>query len=68
MIFSTGFMTKIFESDIENIAIELLEAQGYSYLTPEQCEQKRENFADVVLKSRQKNAIDTLTPKVPEHI
>lgn len=28
-------MTKLYGSDIENFAIELLEKQGYSYLSPE---------------------------------
>jgi len=59
---------KITENAIENIAIEFLEAQGYSYLTPEQWELERESFADVVLKNRLKNAIDNLNPKVSEHI
>lgn len=28
-------MTKIFESDVEQFVIELLQAQGFTYLSPE---------------------------------
>lgn len=59
-------MSKIFESDIENIVIELLESQGYVYLTPEQWEQERENLSDVILKDRLKTAINNLNPAIPE--
>jgi len=59
-------MTKIYESDIETFAIELLQKQGYSYLPPEEQEAERENLSDVVLRSRLKSAIDRLNPDIPE--
>ena len=59
-------MTKIFESNIENFAIELLEKQGYVYLSPEQQEVERENLSEVVLRGRLKSAIDKLNPNIPE--
>ena len=59
-------MTKIYESDIENFAIELLQKQGYSYLSPEEQESERENLFEVVLRGRLKSAIDTLNPDIPE--
>lgn len=59
-------MTKIYESDIENFAIELLEKQGYSYLPPEKQEAERENLSEVVLRGRLKSAIDKLNPNIPD--
>lgn len=59
-------MTKIFESDIEKFTIELLEKQGYVYLSPEEQETERQNLSDVVLRGRLKSAIDKLNPDIPE--
>lgn len=59
-------MTKISESQIENFTIELLEKQGYTYLSPEQQETERQNLSDVVLRGRLKSAIDKLNPNIPE--
>ncbi len=59
-------MTKITESNIEDLAIELLEEQGYTHLTPEQ--QGRENLSDVVLRSRLQTAIDNLNPHIPADV
>jgi type I restriction enzyme R subunit len=59
-------MTKIFESDIEKFTIELLEKQGYVYLSPEEQETERPNLSDVVLRGRLKSAIDKLNPNIPE--
>ena len=56
----------MYESDIENLAIELLEKQGYSYLSPEKQEMERENLSDIVLRNRLKAAIDKLNPNIPE--
>lgn len=58
-------MTKIFESDIEKFTIELLEKQGYVYLSPEEQETERQNLSDVVLRGRLKSAIDKLNPNIP---
>jgi type I restriction enzyme R subunit len=59
-------MPPIFESDIEQFVIELLEHQGYAYLAPEQQEQERANLGEVVLSKRLKYAIDTLNPTIPD--
>ena len=55
-------MTKITESHIEEFAIELLEKQGYVYLSPEDQENERENLSQVVLKRRLKDAINRINP------
>jgi len=67
-------MTPIFESDIEQFVIELLEKQGFDYLSPEKQEAERlpavgadkPDLSQVVLKERLKNAIDELNPAIPD--
>jgi type I restriction enzyme R subunit len=57
---------KITEDAVEHVAIELLEEQGYSYLTPEEWEAERGDLSNVLLKGRLKIAIDKLNPTIPE--
>ena len=59
-------MTKIFESDVEQFVIELLQGQGFTYLSPEKQAAERNNLSDVVLKNRLRNAIDTLNSAMPQ--
>lgn len=59
-------MTKIFESTIEEFVIELLENQGWQYLSPEEQENERLDLGQVVLKDRLKKAINTLNPNIAE--
>ena len=59
-------MTPIFESDVEEFVIELLQKQGFDYITPEQQEQERQNLSEVVLLERLKNAIETLNSSIPQ--
>jgi type I restriction enzyme, R subunit len=59
-------MSKIYESDVENFVITLLEKQGYTYLSPEDQEEERQDLSDVVLRERLKKAIDLLNPNIPE--
>jgi type I restriction enzyme R subunit len=59
-------MTKIFESDIEKLVCELLEEQGYTYLSPEAQESERQSLGDVLLLDRLKDAIDTTNPTIPQ--
>jgi len=59
-------MPPIFESDIEQYVIELLQSQGFDYLSPEQLEAERANLGEVVLKERLKNAVDMLNPSIPD--
>ena len=61
-------MTKITESNVEEFAIEILEAQGYQYLSPEDQEAERESLGEVVLKKRLKDAINRINPYKPEVI
>ena len=55
-------MTRIYESDVEELTIQLLESIGYTYLTPEDQELERKDLADVVLKGRLIAAVDRLNP------
>lgn len=59
-------MSKIFESTIEEFVIELLQNQGWQYLSPEAQEHERSNLSEVVLKSRLKRSIDDLNINIPE--
>ena len=61
-------MTKIFESDIEKLTIEILKEQGYTYLTPEEQETERRDLSSVILKRRLSNAISKLNPEIPEDV
>ena len=57
------------ESKVENLCIELLQEQGYSYLSQEKQEAERElDFSQVVLQSRLKSAIKRLNPTIPPEI
>ena len=55
-------MTRIYESDVEELTIQLLESIGYTYLPPEDQELERKDLADVVLKERLVAAVDWLNP------
>jgi type I restriction enzyme, R subunit len=59
-------MTPIFESHIEEFVVELLQNQGYEYLSPERQEAERQNLGEVVLLERLKNAIDELNTTLPD--
>ena len=59
-------MSKIFESTIEEFVIELLQNQGWQYLSPEEQELERPNLNEVVLKNRLKQAIETINPNLSE--
>ncbi len=61
-------MASLYESDVEQLAIELLENQGYRYLSPEKQETERQNLSDVVLRGRLKTAIDSLNPTIPAKV
>ncbi|MBN2180374.1 MAG: type I restriction endonuclease subunit R [Sedimentisphaerales bacterium] len=58
-------MAIIAESNIETYVIELLQKQGFEYLSPEQQEAERSNLSEVVLLERLKNAIYTLNISIP---
>jgi type I restriction enzyme R subunit len=63
---------KITENDIELMAIEELEQLGYNYLhgpeiAPDGDHPERENYEDVLLKARLRNAIQRLNPSIPHH-
>ena len=56
----------IFESDIEEYVVQLLQSQGYVYLAPEEQEAERQNLGEVILINRLQNAVDMLNPSIPE--
>ncbi|ABC77918.1 type I restriction endonuclease subunit R [Syntrophus aciditrophicus] len=58
-------MTKLFESDVEEFVIELLQNQDFEYLSPEQQENERESLSTVIFRDRLKQAINQINPKVP---
>jgi type I restriction enzyme R subunit len=59
-------MTPIFESDIEQFVVELLEGQGFSYLAPEEQEAERKDLSEVILLARLKKAIEKLNRKIQQ--
>lgn len=61
-------MASLYESDVEQLAIELLENQGYLYLSPEEQEAERQNLSDVILCARLKSVIDRLNPAIPDDV
>jgi len=66
-------MPKITESDVENLAIELLENQGYVYvygpaIAPDSETPQRSSFEEVVLIDRLRKAVVRINPKIPEDI
>lgn len=59
-------MPHLYESDVEKLTIELLEAEGYKYLAPEVQETERPDLTEVVLKDRLKAALNRINPHIPE--
>ena len=58
-------MSTLYESDIEELAMELLEKQGYALLAAEDAETERQNdFSNVILHDRLKTAIENLNPDI----
>ncbi|MCK5655185.1 MAG: HsdR family type I site-specific deoxyribonuclease [Candidatus Aureabacteria bacterium] len=58
-------MSKLTETDIELFVIELLENQGFTYLSPEKWEIERGSLDNVILCPRLQDAIDHLNPGIP---
>lgn len=58
-------MNKIYESDIEQMVIETLVSQGYTYLSPKEQEKECSDLTEVVLKNRLQDAIERLNPNIP---
>lgn len=63
-------MTKLTEDQIEQWAIEELQALGWDYkhgakIAPDSDQAERENFAEVLLKERLKAAIARINPEIP---
>lgn len=59
-------MTKITESHIEEMAINLLESQGFEYLcAPDSDNPLRSSFVDVLLVDKLKTAIERINPSIP---
>ena len=63
-------MAKLTESEIETLAIERLQALGFSYVyapdvAPDAANPERESFAEVLLLSRLRNAVARINPTLP---
>ncbi len=61
-------MSKIFESTIEEFVIELLQNQGWQYLSPEDQESERAELYEIILKKRFKEAIDRINPDATDEM
>lgn len=59
-------MTHIYESELEEMVIRSLEAQGFKYLEPELQEEERGSLSEVVLKGRLRREVARLNPEIPE--
>ena len=64
-------MTKIAESSIETLAIEILKSIGYQYLygpgiAPDADRAERESFEDVLLLERLEKAVNRINPGIPQ--
>ena len=59
-------MPTLYEYGIEELVVELLQNQGYTYLPPEEQAQEWDSFSGVVLRSRLKDAVDNLNPDIPK--
>ena len=59
-------MLSLYESEVEEWVIELLQEQGYSYLSPEEQEHARGGFSEVVFREHLKDAVTRLNPDIPE--
>lgn len=62
-------MAKLTESEIETLAIERLQALGFTYvygpdIAPDAANPERESFAEVLLLSRLRNAVARINPKL----
>ncbi|KQC11929.1 MAG: DEAD/DEAH box helicase [Desulfuromonas sp. SDB] len=66
-------MSKICENDIERMTLELLEEQGYLYkhgpaISPDGKDCERDNYSQVILKSRLLDTIEKINPKIPSSV
>ena len=59
-------MTRIFESTIEQFAIELLQNQGWQYISPEKQELERSSLSQVIFKNHLEQAIITINTTIPQ--
>lgn len=58
----------MFESDVEKFVIELLQKQGFSYVSSEELTKEREKLNEVVLIGRLRQAVEELNPGVSEAV
>ena len=61
-------MTPIYEADVEDWVIRLLQEQGYSPLSADGQEAERNGFSDVLLRPRLEAAIGRLNPELPAEV
>lgn len=58
--------SKLAESDVEEMALGMLQQQDYTFLSPSEIETERQRADEVTLRARLRDAIDRLNPHVPE--
>ncbi len=58
----------MFESDVEKFVIELLQKQGFAYVSPEELAKEREKLNEVVLIERLRRAVRELNPDLSEAV
>ncbi len=61
-------MATLYESDVEQLAVEFLESQGWFYLSPAALESERQNSSEVVLPRRLKAAVNKINPATSSEI
>ncbi len=59
-------MLSLYESEVEEWVVELLQEQGYTYLSPEEQKRERGDFSEVVFRERLRDAVIRLNPDIPE--
>ncbi len=58
----------MFESDVEKFVIELLQKQGFEYVSPEELAKEREKLDEVVLIERLRRKVEELNPDLSEAV
>ena len=61
-------MTPIYEAEVEDWVVRLLQKQGYSPLSAEEQEAERDGFSDVLLRRRLEAAIGRFNPELPVEV
>ncbi len=63
-----SIMNKVYESDIEQMVIELLGKEGYSFISPDVVDQERGDLSTVVLIERLREIVSKLNQDIPQSV